>query len=137
MKERRIEPRLREENLVAVTILSADGAPTLVDKTFFCPTEDISSTGLRLAFREAGVPKGATLALRIAFRKPVRAFKHLGRVIWVRKGNFSGKPFAMGVEFTSLQEGAEETWKRMMASKVEAAQPPADNPVRLRPPPAG
>jgi len=117
MHERRINPRVREENRVAVTVLAAELAPDLVDHTFFCPTADISRTGLRLCVHHP-VPIGATLALRIAFHKPLRAFKHEGRVAWVRRdGDFDGYPCALGIELTRLQEGSESLWLRMLERK--------------------
>ncbi|MCE9615429.1 MAG: PilZ domain-containing protein [Lentisphaerae bacterium] len=115
--ERRKQPRVQEKNQVAVTVLEADGAPDLVDKTFFCPTEDISATGLRLCLHQR-VPVGALLSMRIAFHKPVRAFKHEGRVVWFRTGDFNGHPHALGVQFTQLQEGSIEIWNSMLASKI-------------------
>ncbi|MDA0989428.1 MAG: PilZ domain-containing protein, partial [Verrucomicrobia bacterium] len=110
MAERRINDRFREANRVAVTIISASGAPDLINRTFFCPTADLSRSGLRLTVH-IGVPVGAELELRIAFLKPLRTFTHAGRVVWVRKENHDRFPYALGVEFTALEPAAEEIWE--------------------------
>ncbi|MDA0577243.1 MAG: PilZ domain-containing protein [Verrucomicrobia bacterium] len=120
--EKRKKERLQEEVRVAVTILSAEDAPDLVNKTFFCPTEDVSAGGLRLCLHHA-VPKNAELVLRIAFQHPVRSFKHIGRVAWMRRGSFRGYPVAIGVELTELQAGTAEAWGHMLERKLRDADP--------------
>ena len=101
MAERRISARFDETAQVAVTVLSADDAPDLVNKTFFCPTENLSMTGLRLMVH-VDVPVNTSMQLRIAFIKPLRAFHHEGRTVWVRKSPSSRLPYACGVEFTRI-----------------------------------
>jgi hypothetical protein len=120
---RREAQRVREQNQVAVTVLASDAAPEIVNQTFFCPTEDLSATGLRLCLNYM-VPVGALLSMRIAFRKPVRAFKHEGRVVWSRRGLYNGRPYALGVQFTQLQSGTSETWRRMLEHKLAEVPPP-------------
>jgi hypothetical protein len=117
MEERRANERLREENRVAVTILSADNAPELINHTFFCPTEDVSVCGLRLCVH-LPVPVGTSMELRIAFLRPLRTFKHEGHVTWLKDSGGQHYPYAIGVELTRLQEGAVEAWKRIIATKL-------------------
>lgn len=69
------------------------------------------------------VPVGAELELRIAFRRPVRSFKHEGHVVWVREESFRGHPFALGVHLTKLQEGTAEAWERMLERKIGDSPP--------------
>jgi hypothetical protein len=117
MEERRANERLREENRVAVTILSADDAPELINHTFFCPTEDVSSAGLRLCVH-LPVPVGVSLELRIAFLRPLRTFRHEGHVVWLKQSGGQRFPYAIGIELTRLQDGAVEAWNRIIATKL-------------------
>lgn len=131
MSERREFERFKEENRVAVTILSAEAAPNLVNKTFFCPTENLSESGLRLSVH-VGVPVGAELELRIAFLKPLRSFKHEGRVVWVRRESRHRFPYAIGVEFTRIEAGGIEAWRALITNKLLMHQPEALEPETRR-----
>ena len=124
MSERREFERFKEENRVAVTVLSAEAAPELVDKTFFCPTENLSESGLRLSVHVA-VPVGAELEMRIAFLNPLRSFKHEGRVVWFRRENRDRYPYALGVEFTRIEAAGLNAWRTTIGRKLLAHQPEA------------
>lgn len=116
-QDRRIDGRFSEEAQVAVTVLSAPEAPELVDRTFFCPTDDLSLHGMRLCVH-VSVPVGALVQLRVAFIKPLRAFKHDGRVVWVRKDESGPHPYALGVEFPQLPPGEADGWQDMIERKL-------------------
>ena len=117
MEERRFSARFDEEAQVAVTVLAADKAPELVNKTFFCPTENLSMTGLRLMVHVA-VPVDTAMQLRIAFVKPLRAFRFEGRAVWVGKSDSSRLPYACGVVFTHIPPETEDAWRAMIERKL-------------------
>jgi len=115
--ERRSNVRFDENAQVAVTVLSSDEAPALADKAFFCPTENLSMTGLRLMLH-VNVPVDTSMQLRIAFIKPLRAFHHEGRSVWIRKLDSSSLPYACGVEFTRIPPDIADSWRAMIERKL-------------------
>ncbi|HBA84423.1 MAG TPA: hypothetical protein DCZ95_10050 [Verrucomicrobia bacterium] len=115
-QERRIHPRIYENNSVAVTIVSAPEAPSLVKKVFFCTTQDLSAGGMRFNV-SADVPVGTRLEMRVAVKSPSGAFKHVGRVVWVKEA--SGiQPYSVGVEFTDTPATTLAAWKDLVAMKL-------------------
>jgi len=116
-QDRRKDDRFREKAQVAVTVLSAPEAPDLVDRTFFCPTADLSLHGMRLSVH-VSVPVGAVIQLRVAFVNPLRAFTHDGRVVWGRKDETGRHPFALGVEFPQLPPAEADAWRDMIERKL-------------------
>lgn len=117
MNERRAHPRLLEQARVAVTILSAPDVPDLENRTFFCPTADISIGGLRLSVH-THVPMGAVLVLRIAFNNPLRAFKHVASVVWTQDVEDPRHPFSLGVEFHEGDAAIMEEWREVLEEKL-------------------
>lgn len=116
MIDRRISPRIVEESNVVVTILDSPAAPTLAGKTFFCRTSNIAIGGIMI-YVSAIVPQGATLALRVAFTKPIRAFQLIGKVAWTAPtGQDNLVP--IGIEFTSGKGRDLETWKQIVNQKA-------------------
>jgi hypothetical protein len=124
IRNRRRHPRLSEEDRVAVTVLSAPDAPQLVNKTIFCSTADISAGGLRLNVR-APVPAKAVLILRVAFSSPLRAFRHVGHVVWRRSAE-QGNAVTMGVELDEAACPSIVAWRDVIARKLDGAARAAD-----------
>jgi hypothetical protein len=118
MRERRIGKRVHEEAQAAVTVLAAENAAELENKTFFCPTENLSVTGLRLSV-QVPVPVGSILELRIAFAKPLRSFQHSGRVVWIRRDDEGRLAHALGIEFTHVSAEVEDAWRDMISLKLK------------------
>ena len=115
--DRRTHDRLREENRVSVTVLSAEEAPELEGKTFFCSTEDVSIGGLRLCIH-VPAPIDSVLKLLVAFISPLRSFTHIGLVTWIKKTG--GKyPYATGIQFTdsATREDA-DAWRGAIETKL-------------------
>ena len=121
MRERRVHPRLEEENSVAVKVLGSPEAKSLEGKTFFCTSEDISVGGLRFPAPEA-VPVDGRLELRVAFVDPPDAFLHIGRVAWVQSDH-QDFPFVLGVEFVDTPGERLEEWKRVVDVKLKDKGP--------------
>lgn len=126
MRERRSSKRVFEDAQVAVTVLAAEDAPQLVNKTFFCPTENLSITGLRLSV-QVPVPVGSLLELRIAFSGPLRSFRHTGRVVWIRKDDDGRLTHALGIEFTHVASELEDAWRDMISRKLKRQGSIADD----------
>ena len=114
--DRRAHPRLRERDSVVVTVLSAPEVPELEDKTFFCTTEDLSPSGLRLRLH-VRVPIGAVLGLRVAFTLPLGTFRHIGRAAWVRELR-PDKLYAVGVEFSYTLGARGSAWRDIVGRKL-------------------
>ena len=120
-RERRIHPRIRDNGSVVVTILSAPEAPSLVKKVFFCTTEDLSLSGMRF-HAPADVPVNTRLEMRVAVKNPTGAYKHVGRVVWVKVLE-GAQPYAVGVQFTDSTATTLSAWKDLVTMKlVQAAQ---------------
>lgn len=115
-QENRLHPRLEEENRVAVTVVHAQNAPELENQTFFCPTEDISASGLKLSV-PTQIPSGSSVELRVALLKPLRSFLLLGDVRWSRKtpGRF---PFAVGIRFKNFEGPSRALWQDAVNRKL-------------------
>jgi hypothetical protein len=112
MQEKRAHPRLETEEFVMVTVESASSNPELEGESFHCLMKDLSAGGLQFTiFVEP--PVGAVLHLYIAFQKPVRAFRHIGRVVWT-KSNMEDETYAVGVEFTDTPRDVFTAWKNLM-----------------------
>ena len=122
MPERRARARLQGSYRVAVTILTAPEAPRLVDDTFFCSTEDLSSGGLRI-YTDRSVPVGTHLKLRIVFGWSYWEFSHTGRVVWVDEKQ-KGRTYQLGVEFTNPPGAAQTAWADILESKLAAGEAP-------------
>lgn len=116
MIDRRISPRIVEESNVVVTILDAPSAPELRGQTFFCRTGNISEGGIMIHV-SAVVPQGATLSLRVAFTKPIRAFQLDGKVAWTAPTGKDGLT-PIGIEFTSGKGRDLETWQQIVNRKI-------------------
>lgn len=97
-----------------MTILEAPDAKELEGRTFFCPTADVSISGVRLSLHR-DIPAGSQIELRIAFKEPLRAFRHRGRVVWSQEVG-QKHPHAVGIEF--FDRGATDgEWIAFMKGK--------------------
>lgn len=119
MDERRRHKRIREKDRVTVKVLSSPSTPSLENRTFFCDTQDISAMGLRFLV-DTPFPVGATVELRVALHRPLRAFKHIGRVTWREKIE-EDAGYATGVEFDDPQCAKVVAWKDLVSRKAADA----------------
>jgi hypothetical protein len=115
--ERRRYPRVRDDSLVAVTVLASPDVPELVNRTFFCHSEDLSVSGIRIHV-PAMLPSKASLILRIAFAAPLKAFRRFGTVAWCRPTD-DEEIHDAGVEFAVPSSESEDDWLRVLDKKVE------------------
>ncbi len=116
-RERRAHPRISEKNSVAVKVLSCPDDPSLVKKVFFCATEDLSVGGVKLQLSKE-VPVGTRLELRVAVSRPYVSFRHVGRVVWVKKQDME-LPYATGIQFSSPPGDGRTVWKQFIADKLK------------------
>ena len=114
--ERRRHPRVLDESLVAVTVLASPDAPDLINRTFFCHSEDLSVSGIRLHVPVV-LPRKASLILRIAFAAPLKAFRRFGTVAWCRPTP-DDQVHDAGVEFAVPSSESEGEWLRMVDDKL-------------------
>jgi c-di-GMP-binding flagellar brake protein YcgR len=128
-RERRIHPRIRERNSVAVRVVSAPDTPSLVQKVFFCTTEDLSAGGMRFNVHTA-VPVNSHLELRVAVKNPTGAYKHVGRVVWVKEMDGT-QPYAVGVQFTDTPATTLAAWKEFVALKLAQHGKEQENRIEL------
>ena len=117
MQERRRDKRIDERKQVAITVLAAPEARELEGRTFFCPTEDLSVSGLRLKVH-AAIPKGAALALRVAFASPLKAFRLIGRSAWSRDTD-EGSLCEIGVEFRECPVKVLSEWSDTVSGLLQ------------------
>ncbi|NCC52658.1 MAG: PilZ domain-containing protein [Spartobacteria bacterium] len=117
MDDRRTHQRLNEQNSVAVRILSAPEADALEGKTYFCTTEDLSAGGLRFNV-SAPVPVGTVMEIRVAFSQPISAYRHIGKVVWVKEDTDQAPPYAVGVEFTDTAPNDVAAWEKLVDQKI-------------------
>lgn len=130
--ERRNEDRLQEANSVAIKVIRAPEAPELEGETFFSTTEDVSVRGIRFVVH-TWVPKDAILEMRVGFSKPLGAFRHLGRVAWVKTeeqgedADVGVEAYALGIEF--LNESAEKllVWRDIIERKLSRSPSGSDD----------
>lgn len=107
---------MEEQESVAVTIVSVPGSPDMENNTFFCTTEDLSAGGVKM-YADRHVPRGSVVELRVAFSQPLRAFKHRGRVAWVKEVEGEGR-YTMGVEFVDSDAGPMTQWRDVMRQRL-------------------
>jgi len=119
MEERRRDERIGERKQVVVTVLAAPAAREIEGRTFFCRTEDLSASGLRLRLHCA-MPDGSALALRVAFAAPLRAFRLVGRSVWSRKSD-AESVFEVGVEFRDCPRDTLSEWQLAVNSLLQDA----------------
>jgi Tfp pilus assembly protein PilZ len=116
MEEKRAHQRLESEEFVLVTVESSSSNPELEGKSFKCLMKDLSAGGLQITtFVEP--PIGTVVHLYIAFQHPVRAFRHIGRVVWI-KGNMEDETYDVGVEFTDTPRETFEDWTRLVEQMI-------------------
>ena len=109
MEERRRDERIGERKQVVVTVLAAPAAREIEGRTFFCRTEDLSASGLRLRLHCA-MPDGSALALRVAFSVPLKAFRLIGRSAWTREVDAASE-YEVGVEFRDCPARTMSEWR--------------------------
>ena len=73
-------------------------------------------TGLRLKLH-VQVPVRTIMQLRIAFIKPLRAFRLEGRSVWAQNSDSSSRSFVCGVEFTRIPPDIQDAWRAMIERK--------------------
>ena len=125
MEDRRVHPRLKEQNSVVIRVLSAPQAEYLKNQKFFCTTDDISAGGLRFCVTH-DVPVGALLEITIALLDPLGTFKHVGKVVWIKQ--VDDFKYALGLEFTDMSKNRRSAWRYIVEKKL-ARRPIEDESV--------
>ena len=99
MKERRRDPRVREENKVVLTVIPEGTAPG-PKQTHYSLTKDISMGGIRI-MTDAPLAVDARVKLEITLSKSRKSIQAVARVRWV-KDLFGKDVYDMGLEFEEI-----------------------------------
>ena len=118
-QEKRIHPRLCEQDSVAVTVLSAPKAIELEHRTFYCSSNDLSVSGLNFSVH-SGVPVGSLLKLQVELTQPLDTFYHLARVVWARNVDQDVVlSYRIGVEITETLQNRASDWAVIIRRKLK------------------
>lgn len=103
MKERRRDPRTREENRVVLTLVPEEGQEPR--GPYYCLTKDISVGGIRI-MTDAPLSIGAPVKVEITLARSRKRIQALARVRWVKE-LFGKDVFETGLEFSGLDTETE------------------------------
>ena len=103
MKDRRREPRAREENRVVLTRLAEEGEEPR--GPYYCLTKDISVGGIRI-MTDAPLSVGTRVKVEITLARSRKRIQALARVRWVKE-LFGKDVFDTGLEFSALDAETE------------------------------
>ena len=98
MKDRRREPRTREENRVVLTLLPEEGQEPR--GPYYCLTKDISVGGIRI-MTDAPLAVDTRVRVEITLGKSRLRVQALARVRWVKE-LFGKDVFDTGLQFCGL-----------------------------------
>jgi c-di-GMP-binding flagellar brake protein YcgR len=99
MKDRRRDPRVREENKVVLTVIP-NGSTQGTKQTYYSLTKDISMGGIRI-MTDAPLAVDARVKLEITLSKSRKSIQAVARVRWV-KDLFEKDVYDMGLEFVEI-----------------------------------
>jgi len=103
MKERRREPRTREENRVVLTIVPEGGEQPR--GPYYCLTKDISVGGIRI-MTDAPLDVDSHVRVEITLARSRKRIQAVARVRWVKE-LFGKDVFDTGLEFADMDVGTE------------------------------
>jgi len=103
MKDRRREPRTREENRVVLTLLPEEGQEPR--GPYYCLTKDISVGGIRI-MTDAPLDVGSAVKVEITLARSRLRIEALARVRWVKE-LFGKDVFDTGLQFSGLNAATE------------------------------
>jgi len=117
MSERRIDPRADEVEEVILTTQSTPQYPKLENYSVSCLMTDLSVSGVRLdTYRTP--PKGAIVEVMIRLRRPLRVFRLLGQVLWVRNKAEEEGLFSVGILFLADENERTKEWEDVVEKLV-------------------
>jgi len=103
MKERRRDPRAKEENRVVLTLVPEEGQEPR--GPYYCLTKDISVGGIRI-MTDAPLSVGARVKVEITLARSRKRIQAPARVRWVKE-LFGKDVFDTGLEFSRLDPETE------------------------------
>ena len=103
MKERRREPRTKEENRVVLTLVPQEGHEPR--GPYYCLTKDISVGGIRI-MTDAPLAVGAAVEVDITLARSRKRVRAMARIRWVKE-LFGKDVFDTGLEFFHLDPETE------------------------------
>lgn len=117
MSERRIDPRADEVEEVILTTQSAPQFPELENDSVSCLMTDLSVSGVRLDTYRAP-PKDAIVEVMIRLRRPLRVFRLIGQVMWVRNKVEEDGLFSVGILFRAADNERTKEWEDVVERLV-------------------
>jgi hypothetical protein len=121
--EQRAYPRLDETDAVTVTVLSAPAARDMEQRTFACPSRDLSVAGLSIAVHSR-MPVGAVLRLRVEMTEPIETFEHVGRVVWCAAEEADVvMSYRVGITILQTLDHRGYNWSSAVFRKLKPAAP--------------
>jgi c-di-GMP-binding flagellar brake protein YcgR len=105
MKERRRDPRIKEENKVILNPVP-EGSPQGAKKeVYYCLTKDLSAGGLRI-MTNAPLAVGSRVKVEISLTKSRKRIQALAEVRWVN-ALIGEEVYDMGLEFVGINPETE------------------------------
>jgi len=114
-EERRAHPRSSEKHKLRLKIDHVPAEMRPNTRPFTVWTNDVSYGGLQFTCRR-WLPVGTVLKLEVECSRPHEVFRHVGRVVWLRK-EADEEHYTIGVYFTETPVRVLNAWgKHLTAS---------------------
>jgi c-di-GMP-binding flagellar brake protein YcgR len=104
MKERRRDPRIKEENRITLNVI-ANGSAQGPKEVYHSLTRDLSLGGIRV-MTDAPLAVDSRVKVELTLAKSRKRIQAVARVCWVRE-LFGKDVFDMGLEFVEIDPEAE------------------------------
>lgn len=104
MKERRRDPRIKEENKVILNLI-ADGSAQGPKAVYYSLTKDISMGGIRI-MTDAPLAVDSRVKIEIILAKSRKRIQAVARVRWIKE-LFGKDVYDTGLEFVEIDPDAE------------------------------
>ena len=114
MDERRRTPRIKEENKVAITVISGEG--NIPKKINYYLSKDISKSGIRIQ-TNIFLPVNTQLKIEVTLKDPHRMITAFAKVIWIKR--FSSNDFCeAGLKFFNTTNEMIQQLEDYISSKL-------------------
>ncbi|MGA2361122.1 MAG: PilZ domain-containing protein [Candidatus Aminicenantales bacterium] len=105
MKERRRDPRTKEENKVILSPVPGGGPQADKKEVYYCLTKDLSIGGIRI-MTNAPLAVGSRVKVEISLTKSRKSIQALAEVRWVN-ALIGEEVYDMGLEFVGIDSETE------------------------------
>jgi c-di-GMP-binding flagellar brake protein YcgR len=105
MKERRRDPRIKEENKVILNPVPDGSPPGAKKEVYYCLTKDLSVGGIRI-MTNAPLAVGSRVRVEVSLTKSRKRIQALAEVRWVN-ALIGEEVYDMGLEFVGIDPETE------------------------------